>query len=94
MEHRHNTDASFWIRCVGYTQRRESYFTIGKEYEVSSGGRVTNDRGYTYNDPRMKPDSDPARWYLSAWYEFEIVYDVAMPEHLELSFEDVMGYTK
>ena len=89
---RHGDSAPFWIRCVGYTQDFEEYFTIGKEYEVSDG-RVTNDNGFTYTDLKMKPDSNPADWYLSDWYRFEIVSDVAMPEHLELSFEDVMWYT-
>ena len=88
----HNNSSPFWIRCVGYTQDHEEYFTIGKEYEVRDG-HVTSDNGYTYTDLKMKPDSNLAEWFLSGWYQFEIVNDVAVPEHLELSFEDVMGYT-
>ena len=91
MGSRVNTYSSFWIRCVGYTQSNESYFTIGKEYEVH-GGHVTSDEGYTYSDDKMKLDSDPATWYLSGWYKFEIVNDVAVPDILEISFEDVLGY--
>lgn len=90
---RHNTNSSFWIRCVGYTQNRESFFTIGEEYEVTSGGFVTSDHGHTYVDPKMKPDSDPESWFLSSWYLFEIVDDATAPEHFDISFEDVLGIT-
>lgn len=89
---RRNASSSFWIKCVGYTQSFESFFTIGQKYEVI-GGHVTSDRGHTYTDPKMRPNSNPAEWFLSNWYRFEIVDDVIIPEHLELSFEDAMGYT-
>lgn len=89
-------DSSFLVRCVGYTQNIERYFTDGKVYEVYAG-RITNDRGFTYSDdPAMKADSDPKTWYLSGWYRFEIVDDIAAvttsPECTPLSFEEVMGY--
>ena len=90
MKNGHSTDSSFWIRCVGYNQSTEAYFTIGKEYEVR-GGRVTNDNGYTYTNYEMKPGSDPASWFLYRWYKFEIVDDATVPDHLDISFEEALG---
>jgi hypothetical protein len=91
MGHGHNA-SSFWIRCIGYTQRSEKYFTIDQEYEVCDGV-VVSDNGFIYKkDPYMKPDSDPETWYLSRWYEFEIVNDdILLPDRLDLSFNELMG---
>ena len=81
----------FVVQCVGYTQDHEKNFTIGKEYVVRDGC-ITTDFGYTYAKDRcMTKDSSPDTWWLSGWYRFEIVNDdIVVPEHLEVSFEDVL----
>lgn len=86
-----NKDTStFVVRCIGYNQRHEAYFTVGQEYEVKNG-RITSDNGYTYSpDKNMRADSDPSTWYLSGWYEFEIVEDVAAPEHVTITIDDIL----
>ena len=82
---------TFIVKCVGYTQFHEKNFTIGKEYEVCDG-RIVSDNNYEYSeDPHMTKDSDPSTWWLSGWYRFEIVNDdMVVPEHLEVSFEDIL----
>lgn len=67
---------SFKIRCIGYKQSHEQYFTIGCEYEVTDGGLRCDD--FTYSTSvvgDMLPGTDPETWWLSGWYTFEIVDD-------------------
>ena len=83
-------NSTFWVRCVGYTQSFEHFFTIGKEYEVNDG-HIINDSGHKYSqDRRMTINSDPSTWYLADWYEFEIVDVFTMPDHLEISIDDIL----
>ena len=80
---------NFIARCVGYTQNREKYFTIGKEYEICDG-QIISDNGFKYSkDPKMTQDSNPRDWYLSDWYIFEIIDDSVTPEQFEISFDDI-----
>lgn len=61
------------VKCVGY-KTGERYFTCGKIYEWSEDSFV-NDRGYDYNAGLYKAakGTDPKKWELSYWYEFEVV---------------------
>lgn len=36
-------NSTFWVRCIGYTQDNEKFFSIGKEYEVNRGCIVSDD---------------------------------------------------
>jgi hypothetical protein len=84
-------DFTFVVRCVGYKQESERYFTVGKEYEVHDG-RITADNGYEYRkDDRMTPDSDPETWWLSGWYQFKMVDVFRRPEHLDITIDDLLG---
>ena len=66
----------FKIRCVGYKQSHERYFTIGREYEVTDEGLRSDDHTYSTSVvDDMVPGTDPETWWLSGWYTFEIVDD-------------------
>jgi hypothetical protein len=65
----------FKIRCIGYKQNHERYFTIGQEYEVTDAGLVADDVTYTTGADDILPGTDPETWWLSGWYTFEIVDD-------------------
>lgn len=57
-----------WVKCVGYRQKNEFCFTVGKEYKIFNNGNITNDNGYTY----AGGDSKKAMLdFLSKWYIFE-----------------------
>ena len=86
-----NKDTStFVVRCIGYNQHDERFFTVGQEYEVVNG-RIATDDGYIYpKDKNMRADSDPSTWYLSDWYEFELVEDVAAPEYVTITIDDIL----
>lgn len=58
---------NYKVRCTGYKQTIEKYFTIGKVYDVING-EITNDHGYTYK-------SVNAIEWLSKWYSFVRVGD-------------------
>ena len=60
------------VKCVGYTQKDEFFFTVGKEYKIYENGEITNDRGFTYGKPHGKDKKSMLR-YLSDWYIFEEV---------------------
>ena len=34
------------VRCTGYKQNYEKFFTVGKIYNVSDKGKITNDNGF------------------------------------------------
>lgn len=57
-----------WVKCVGYRQKLEFCFTVGKEYKIFNNGNITNDDGYTYASGHSKKD---ALDFLSKWYIFE-----------------------
>ena len=80
----------FFVRCVGYTQCTERFFSVGQEYEVKNG-HITSDTGFTYFDHAMTPNSDPKIWYLSDWYEFEIVGSEPTIAHCDVSIDDILG---
>lgn len=87
----YDSNSTFWVRCVGYKQDHERFFTVGQEYEVC-GGVIANDRGFAYlRDHTMKIDSSPNSWYLSRWYEFEIVEEQFEVDAFEISIDDILG---
>lgn len=60
---------NYKVRCTGYAQDREKYFTIGKVYEVKNN-TITSDTGYTYGDYGRNVID-----WLKSWYKFEVVND-------------------
>lgn len=61
-------DGYTWVRCVGYRQKDEFCFTVGKEYKIFNNGNITNDYGYTYASEHSKKAKLN---FLSKWYIFE-----------------------
>lgn len=61
-------DEYSWVRCVGYCQKREFYFTVGKKYKIFNNGNITTDNGYTYAGQDTK---EAMLDFLSKWYIFE-----------------------
>ena len=59
-----------WVRCVGYRQKYEFAFTVGRAYKIYNDGKITNDNGYVYFSSETKEE---ALDYLSNWYIFEEV---------------------
>lgn len=59
-----------WVRCVGYRQSHEFYFTVGEKYKIFSNGRITDDSGYTYLSENTKEDMLD---FLGDYYIFEEV---------------------
>ena len=57
-----------WVKCVGYCQKREFYFTVGKKYKIFNNGNITTDNGYTYAGQDTK---EAMLDFLSKWYIFE-----------------------
>lgn len=57
-----------WVKCVGYCQNREFYFTVGKKYKIFNNGNITTDNGYTYAGQDTKKAMLD---FLSKWYIFE-----------------------
>lgn len=57
-----------WVKCVGYRQKNEFCFTVGKEYKIFNNGNITNDNGYTYAGGHSKKAMLD---FLSKWYIFE-----------------------
>ena len=83
-----NVIPTFWVRCVGYRDV-ERYFTVGQEYEVCDG-YIVNDDGHCYSrDASMRPDGDIEQWYLSAWYDFEIV-EMVVPNSFDITIDDMI----
>lgn len=82
-------DDAFFVRCVGYTQGFEKYFTIGREYEVKNGC-ITSDCGHTYTDESMKHGSDTGSWFLAGWYKFEEVANTTL-DHVSIPFDVFCG---
>lgn len=58
------------VKCVGYKQKNEFFFTVGKEYKIYENGEITNDNGHTYRCYKTKKDQLE---FLSKWYIFEEV---------------------
>lgn len=61
------------VKCVGYRQNREFYFTVGKEYKVYDNGSIVSDNGYNYRSNNFIDSKEAALKYLSKWYIFEEV---------------------
>lgn len=61
-------DGYTWVRCVGYRQKDEFCFAVGKEYKILNNGDITNDCGYTYAGRHSKKAMLD---FLSKWYIFE-----------------------
>ena len=63
-----------WVKCIGYRQNKEFYFTVDKKYKVYDDGRITSDDGYTYGGKDGCNNSkEKVMKYLSEWYIFEEV---------------------
>lgn len=62
------------VRCVGYRQKNEFYFTVDKVYQIYEDGRITADNGYIYggkdsfNNSKVKTME-----FLGEYYIFEEV---------------------
>jgi hypothetical protein len=54
------------VRCVGYHQNHEKYFTVGKVYDVVDGV-ITSDKGYPYGNGVW------CGWLGKEYYKFERV---------------------
>lgn len=61
-------DEYSWVRCVGYRQKSEFNFTVGKKYKIFNNGKITHDYGYTYAGCHSKKAMLD---FLSKWYIFE-----------------------
>jgi len=59
------------VKCTGYKQNREKYFTIGKIYEVNADGTLTDDTNFKYT--ALVCGTNPNDWILSHYYEFETI---------------------
>ena len=57
-----------WVKCVGYCQKHEFNFTVGKKYKIFNNGKITHDYGHTYAGYHSKKDMLD---FLSKWYIFE-----------------------
>lgn len=57
-----------WVKCVGYRQKNEFNFTVGKKYKIFNNGNITTDDGYTYAEQDTK---EAMLDFLSKWYIFE-----------------------
>lgn len=60
------------VKCVGYTQTTEFYFTVGKTYKIYDDGKITNENKFTY-DENFATSKEEMLKYLSKWYIFEEV---------------------
>lgn len=59
---------NYKVRCTGYNQGNEKYFTIGKVYDVVNN-TIKNDNGFVYESYNGR---NIISW-LSRWYKFERV---------------------
>lgn len=57
-----------WVKCVGYRQKDEFYFTVNKKYKIYDNGKITTDMGHTYTNKTTKEEM---LQFLSRWYIFE-----------------------
>ena len=60
------------VKCVGYRQNSEFYFTVDKEYKVYDNGSIVADNGFDYSSKCVNSKEDVLK-YLSKWYIFEEV---------------------
>lgn len=60
-----------WVRCVGYRQKYEFNFTVGKKYKIYDNGTLVSDDDFDYG---MANDSKKETLdFISKWYIFEEV---------------------
>ena len=57
------------VKCTAY-KAEEKFFTVGKVYEWIDG-KLKEDNGFSYT--HMVKGTDPKKWELSKYYEFELV---------------------
>lgn len=63
-----------WVKCVGYRQNEEFYFTVDERYKVYDDGRIVADNEYVYGGKNSCNDSkEKVMDYLAKWYIFEEV---------------------
>lgn len=61
---------NYKVRCTGYNQNSEKYFTVGKVYDVVNN-TIKSDSGFVYK----MPDAANVINWLSRWYKFGRVSD-------------------
>lgn len=59
-----------FVKCVGYRQKRDFDFTVGKTYKIYNNGEITDDTGYTYISEDTKENMLK---FLGGFYIFEEV---------------------
>ena len=63
-----------WVKCVGYRQKDEFYFTVDKVYKIYDDGRITSDNGYVYGGKDSFNNSkEKIMVFLGDYYIFEEV---------------------
>lgn len=63
-----------WVKCVGYRQNYEFYFTVDKVYKIYDDGRITNDNDFTYGGKDSYRNSkEKVMELLNLYYIFEEV---------------------
>lgn len=63
-----------WLKCVGYRQNYEFYFTVDKVYKIYDDGRITNDNDFTYGGKAPYLNSkEKVMELLNLYYIFEEV---------------------
>lgn len=63
-----------WVKCVGYRQKDEFYFTIDKLYKIYDNGHIMSDRGFDYGDDEEEFNTkEKVLKFLSNYYIFEEV---------------------
>jgi hypothetical protein len=63
------------VKCAGYWQGRENYFTVGKIYDVIDGA-ITSDDGFYYDGTQMAGHPNSYEWLAHEYYKFEEVKDM------------------
>lgn len=61
-----------WVKCIGYTQLNEHFFTVGKKYKIYDNGDIMADNGYVYEAYETRTKKETLD-FLSKFYIFEEV---------------------
>lgn len=60
------------VKCVGYRQKDEFFFTIDKVYKIYNDGTIISDRGFNYSNGQDDTKESVLK-FLSEYYIFEEV---------------------
>lgn len=60
-----------WVRCVGYRQKHEFNFTVGKKYKIYDNGTLISDDDFNYGT--VSDSKKETLDFISNWYIFEEV---------------------